>query len=172
MKYLELSTNSFVIADAKKCIGCKQCEVACSVSHSKDAPKTVGNLQRPIMPRLFVTRATSINMPIQCHHCEDAPCAKVCLVGAVKKHKDKIIINEQECIGCKACAIACPFGAIEMTATYKSVANKCDLCNGNSKLACVEACPKKALSLVNLKELKEISNKKALLNLVNMGKEI
>ncbi|HEY8803540.1 MAG TPA: 4Fe-4S dicluster domain-containing protein [Clostridium sp.] len=172
MKDLELTTNSFVIADAKKCINCKVCEVACSVAHSKNTYKTVGNLKSPIMPRLFVTRVGNINMPIQCHHCEDAPCAKVCLVGAIKKQDNKIVINEQECIGCKACAIACPFGAIELSVSYKSVANKCDLCNGNSKLACVEACPNKALSLVNLKELKENRNKKALLNLVNMGKEI
>lgn len=167
---MELLTNSFVIADAKKCINCKVCEVACSVAHTKNA-KTLGNLKGPIMPRLFVTTVGTLNMPIQCHHCEDAPCAKVCIVGAIKKHENKILINEQNCIGCKACAIACPFGAIEMSLSYKSIANKCDLCNGNISLACVEACPEKALSQVNLKELKENRNKKALLNLMNMGKE-
>ncbi|MBU3109970.1 4Fe-4S dicluster domain-containing protein [Clostridium lacusfryxellense] len=169
---MELTTNSFVIADAKKCINCKVCELACAAAHNKNTCKTVGNLEIPIMPRLFVTQVGNINMPIQCHHCEDAPCAKVCLVGAIKNTDNKIVINEQECIGCKACAIACPFGAIELSTSYKSIANKCDLCNGNSKLACVEACPNKALSLVNLKELKENRNKKALLSLVNMGKEI
>ena len=154
---MELITNSFVIADAKKCINCKVCEIACFLVHNKNAPKTVGNLKGPIMPRLFVTRVGSINMPIQCHQCEDAPCAKVCIVDAIKKQEGKIVINEQKCIGCKACAIVCPFGAIEMSLSYKSVANKCDLCNGKSKLACVEACPEKALSQVYLKELKKKS---------------
>jgi len=171
VKYLKLSTNSFIIADAKKCISCKLCEVACSVAHSKNAKKTVGSLNGPLMPRLFVTRFGNLNMPIQCHHCEDAPCAKVCLVGAIKNADNKIIIDEKECIGCKACAIACPFGAIEMSLSCKSIANKCDLCNENNRIACVDACPEKALSLVNLKELITARNKKALLNLVNIGKE-
>ncbi|MDF2930076.1 MAG: hydrogenase, Fe-only [Anaerospora sp.] len=130
--------NSFVIADAKACIGCRVCEVACAVAH---AEKT----------------------PVQCHHCEDAPCAKCCPAGAIGRQNNKVIINEKTCIGCKSCMIACPFGAIELIVSPRTlenpelpsvVASKCDLCNNRSKgPACVQACPRQALTHVNLGEI-------------------
>jgi hydrogenase-4 component A len=51
-------------------------------------------------------------MPIQCRHCEDASCASVCPVKAITRQDNSILLNENLCIGCKMCAIACPFGAI------------------------------------------------------------
>ncbi len=64
-------------------------------------------------PRLIVTQTAQGTMPVQCRHCEDAPCAKVCPVGAITHQDGMIQLNENTCIGCKMCALACPFGAIE-----------------------------------------------------------
>jgi hydrogenase-4 component A len=36
----------------------------------------------------------------------------VCPVKAITHEHDAILLNESLCIGCKLCAIACPFGAI------------------------------------------------------------
>jgi hydrogenase-4 component A len=97
--------NRFVIAEPRLCIGCYTCMPACVVAH-----RTVG-LQAH--PRLVVTHTPRGTMPVQCRQCEDAPCARVCPVGAITHADDAIQLNEQTCIGCKMCALACPFGAIE-----------------------------------------------------------
>ncbi len=52
-------------------------------------------------------------MPVQCRHCEDAPCIKVCPVEAIAQTDDCVQLNESLCIGCNLCAVACPFGAIQ-----------------------------------------------------------
>lgn len=97
--------NRFVIAEAKLCTGCGTCEAACVEVHEQ-----VG-LQA--YPRLHVTETPQGTMPVQCRHCEDAPCAKVCPVAAITHGAGLIELNESTCVGCKMCALACPFGAIE-----------------------------------------------------------
>lgn len=52
-------------------------------------------------------------MPVQCRHCDDAPCIKVCPVEAIRQTGDCVQLNESLCIGCNLCAVACPFGAIQ-----------------------------------------------------------
>lgn len=52
-------------------------------------------------------------MPVQCRHCDDAPCIKVCPVEAIRQTDDAVQLNESLCIGCNLCAVACPFGAIQ-----------------------------------------------------------
>ncbi|MTD77123.1 4Fe-4S binding protein, partial [Escherichia coli] len=68
---------------------------------------------------------------------------------------DRIQFNQQQCIGCKSCMVACPFGTMQIVLTpvaagkVKATAPKCDLCavreNGP---ACLENCPSDALQLV------------------------
>ncbi|MBK5145811.1 4Fe-4S dicluster domain-containing protein [Budviciaceae bacterium BWR-B9] len=96
--------NRFVIAEPKDCIGCNTCMAACSEVH-----KAAGLQSHP---RLIVMRDASSTAPILCRHCEDAPCARVCPVKAITHQNNAIMLNESLCIGCKLCAIACPFGAI------------------------------------------------------------
>lgn len=97
-------TNCLVLADPNRCIGCYTCMTACVVNHQK-----VG-LQA--YPRLLLTHTPTGTMPIQCRHCEDAPCAAVCPVKAITFTGQSVHLNESLCIGCKMCSLACPFGAI------------------------------------------------------------
>ena len=96
--------NIFVIADPSKCIGCYTCEAGCVNVHQKAGLAAY--------PRLQVTRTALGTMPLQCRNCDDAPCEKVCPVKAITFEKRSVQLNESVCIGCKMCALACPFGAI------------------------------------------------------------
>lgn len=56
-----------------------------------------------------------------------------------------MIIDEEQCIGCRACNVACPFGH----AHYDPVARisvKCDYCGGEPE--CVRVCEAGAVSYV------------------------
>lgn len=96
--------NRFVIAEPKRCIGCNTCMAACTQVHRRQGLQT--------HPRLTVERDAQGTAPVLCRHCEDAPCAKVCPVHAITQRDHAVVLNEITCIGCKLCAIACPFGAI------------------------------------------------------------
>ena len=99
--------NRFVIGSAQLCIVCHTCEAACSETHRQHGLQS--------MPRLSVMRSAKESAPQLCHHCEDAPCAGVCPVNAINRVDGAVQLNESLCVSCKLCAIACPFGAIEMS---------------------------------------------------------
>lgn len=156
--------GSFVIGDQSKCTGCKACELACFAAHNKGnhVGNTIGTVEIPVVARLYVTKTEDACMPIQCRHCDNSPCLNACCTpGAIRREGQKIIINDEKCIGCKNCMMACPFGAIEMAPLYRDgkkvfqagaeevkTASKCDLCIDRGTPACVEACPNHALKLV------------------------
>ncbi|TKI05371.1 4Fe-4S dicluster domain-containing protein [Martelella alba] len=96
--------NRFVIAEPQLCIGCNTCMAACTEVHKAEGLQS--------HPRLSVTKTDGQTAPMLCRQCEDAPCARVCPVNAITQGPDSIILNESLCIGCKLCALACPFGAI------------------------------------------------------------
>ena len=164
--------NHFVISSAGLCKECGACEVACAEAHA------AAGLQA--YPRLHATKTAQGLMHIHCRHCEDAPCAEVCPVAAITHGENTIDLNEGTCIGCKMCALACPFGAIEAHGSsiqsqqlthrlddeiappptslldwsvgVRTIAVKCDLCAFRPEgPACIEACPTGALLTVDSK---------------------
>ncbi len=174
--------QKFVVADEDKCVGCKACELACYFAHSRierNAGLTVGTVSSPVMPRLFVTKDGNKSMPVQCRHCEDAPCLNVCEYGAIERTEDGIIINTEKCSGCKECIMACPFGAIELYPMYEDgdsidkldteevrmAAYKCDLCMDRPEgPMCVQVCPNQALRVVTIEDDTDEKLKKAAIN--------
>ena len=178
--------GSFVVADPSKCTGCRACEVACFTSHNanNNVGCTVGTINIPVIPRLYLVKDDVVCMPIQCRHCEDAPCLNTCPVKAISRIDNSVIVDEVKCIGCKTCLLACPFGAIDLLTQYEDskpveqraidesnkIAYKCDLCKDKDKLACVNACPNQALKLVTPLEDKKAKNIKAALSLLSTNK--
>ena len=50
-------------------------------------------------------------LPVQCQHCENPECVKVCPTEASHVAEDGTIqIDKDKCIGCQFCAMACPYG--------------------------------------------------------------
>ncbi|MHA1232121.1 MAG: 4Fe-4S dicluster domain-containing protein [Candidatus Helarchaeota archaeon] len=129
--------SMILIADNNKCNGCRLCELVCSLYHDK----TVS----PLKSRIEIIEVKeTVNVPIFCFQCDDAVCMQVCTVNAITRDEaGRVKIDKDKCINCKACAIACPFGAIGLDASGRVF--KCDLCDpGPPK--CVEICPVNALS--------------------------
>jgi len=113
--------NRFVIADPGRCIGCRVCEIACSTVHSREeTPLTAGNMMNPVQSRLYLVRTPQGAVPVQCRHCEDAPCAAACPVFAITQREGVIYVDEEQCIGCKTCMLACPFGALKLVPVFEN----------------------------------------------------
>ena len=143
--------NRFIMANSQQCIGCHACEVACVMAHN-DEQHVLS--ERHFHPRITVLNSGAQNSPVTCHHCENAPCALSCPNGAISKCDDSVQVNQQKCIGCKACMVACPFGTMEIIVTpldngsAKASAYKCDLCLTRPQgPACIENCPADVLML-------------------------
>ncbi|PKU22368.1 4Fe-4S dicluster domain-containing protein [Telmatospirillum siberiense] len=159
--------NRFVAATPSKCIGCRTCEVACVLAHAGDA--SVERLSGlTFMPRLTVVKTRTVSTTVTCHHCEDAPCVNACPSAAISYRDNSVQVDQERCLGCKTCMIACPFGAmnvitvpatrqfagVTLAAGVKAQAHKCDLCIGrDGGPACVSVCPTKALQAVGRAEM-------------------
>ena len=103
------------------CTGCKTCEIACAVEHSK-SKNLIGALMEayPAHSRVYVEAALTseyeiTKMPMTCRHCDPSPCIAACIPKAMHRIGDDVVTNvggTQECIACGMCVMMCPFGMI------------------------------------------------------------
>jgi carbon-monoxide dehydrogenase iron sulfur subunit len=141
-----------------RCMGCRSCEIACAVEHSKAKNLFVAIGERPTpRKRLHVENPEGLKMPMVCRHCEDAPCVEVCRTGATVKDAITGIVtkNEERCIGCWMCAMVCPYGMVGRQKEVR-IAVKCDLCPDLDVPACVAACPTGTLVFTEQEEFAKI----------------
>jgi anaerobic carbon-monoxide dehydrogenase iron sulfur subunit len=119
------------------CTGCRTCELACSMVKGED-----GNLGLSRI-RIHPTGDESY-MQMTCLQCVDAACTQVCPTGALARNEETgaVDFDEERCIGCMLCEVACPFGHIQFA---DGIPYKCDLCGGDP--ACVKFCPHQALEM-------------------------
>lgn len=169
--------------DLSRCIGCRRCVYACvkENNQSRVNPQlqwirvvrlkngsliNLENAEHYYNPET-VPEPGFMYMPVQCQHCENPPCVRVCPVKATWKEPDGIVVVDYNwCIGCRYCMAACPYKGrvfnwgepnipVEELNTdvhylgnrprMKNVVEKCTFCvqrvrNGRYP-ACVEACP-------------------------------
>ena len=159
-----------IVIDVQKCLACKTCELECAVAHSqaKALVDAVGESPRPTA-RVSVVGAEDFSFPLQCRHCEDAPCIKICPTKAIARLGDDqpVLIDQDKCIGCKWCIMVCPFGVIEMD-DKRRVLIKCDLCcdrlEEGELPACVAGCPTHAIEFKPLAEVVASRKKKAVVS--------
>lgn len=137
-----------IVCDEKKCSGCLACVVACLDQHycESEGDAVSGCIHEKIrLDSGLVRYAVKA-----CHHCEDAPCVKVCPTGALYINEMALVIPVREkCIGCRACEAACSYNIPRFDSEGKLV--KCDGCairQAHGLLpACVKTCNTGALKL-------------------------
>ncbi len=110
-----MSTQYGFYIDSSRCTGCKTCELAC---------KDFKNLSPEVNFRriyeyaggdwteqdgVYTQNVFAYYLSISCNHCDDPACVKVCPSGAMHKREDGfVVVNEEVCIGCRYCHMACP----------------------------------------------------------------
>ncbi|MCL4467691.1 MAG: 4Fe-4S dicluster domain-containing protein [Deltaproteobacteria bacterium] len=106
---------------------------------------------RPI-PRTRVEYRPPLSISTMCRHCEEAECVEACKNGTLTRNEKtgRIELDQDKCLGCWMCIMACPYGAISqftkgIGTEERAVANKCDLCPDREVPACVTVCPNRAL---------------------------
>lgn len=154
-----------VLTDTTKCIGCRMCETACANKNGLPAPEPgqapLESQRRPSATALTVVNrytdpasGRTVSRKEQCMHCDEPACASACLVGALKKLPEgPVVYNEDVCIGCRYCMIACPYEALsfEFDDAFSPAIKKCTMCadvvtQPGGAPACVSACPAQALT--------------------------
>ncbi|RJS89435.1 4Fe-4S dicluster domain-containing protein [Candidatus Bathyarchaeota archaeon] len=145
--------------DERRCLECRECEVACSLYHEKECNPSLSRIQIDFDD--FIPRFPRIQI---CKQCDWPSCYYACL----SIHKEPAIyidertgarvIDEDKCMGCGACASACPLMPERAVIKYKEEGRrriyfKCDLCKDRENgPICVEVCPTKALTFVTAEQ--------------------
>ena len=150
-----------MLVDAGRCArGCDACVRACDDEHGLAPVHGPATDPRWIRKVVLRDRRTGriTTLPLMCQHCADPPCVDVCPTGASFKRADGIVlVDKHTCIGCRYCAMACPFQARGFvhedvgnqkpwSPRGKGTVESCNLCvhridaGAGRGPACVEAC--------------------------------
>jgi len=170
--------KGMLVIFAEKCVGCRSCELACAVEHSssRDLFKAIQEDPLP-QHRVEVETTEGMTLPLQCRHCEDAPCVAVCPTHALEKPSpdSPVSVRDDLWIGCRWCILVCPFGVIKTRRDGKAII-KCDLCEERRKEgkepACVEACPTGALTFMEAEKLSRERRGEFMVSLVKREEKI
>ena len=140
-----MMTRYGMLINTKNCIGCYACRTACQRQNGllpDEAFIRFEEREQGTYPAVSVD-----HLPLQCMHCEDAPCVSVCPTGASQIGPDGIVtVDHGKCIGCLYCVAACPY-QVRVRNSKTGGVDKCRFCNvsnyenGTKMATCVTACP-------------------------------
>ena len=125
-------TQYAIVTDLNRCVGCLACMVACKAVNNVPVGSYWNKVLR-IGPSLKEGGTTwhdveMYYLPVQCQHCDDPECVRVCPTGASHKLEDGTVqIDKSKCIGCQFCAMACPY-SVRYLNEEERVVEKCTLC--------------------------------------------
>lgn len=143
--------------DSAKCVGCYACAVACmdqndiDIAHGEPAYRHIMHFES-----IAAGQVSNAHVSAACMHCESAECLDACPSGALRRDmaSGSVVVRTELCIGCRACAMACPFGIPRFG--NDGTMRKCDGCYARTRFgydpACAEICPTGALSCIDVNE--------------------
>lgn len=136
-----------MIIDVKKCIGCFACQVACQTQNELPPENALIRFEDKEEGKYPNVKYTVL--PVQCQHCQDAPCVSACPTTASYKHETGVtLVDKNKCMGCRRCIAACPYNVRTHIAS-EGVVQGCTLClltevaKGHEPV-CVQTCLTKA----------------------------
>ena len=141
--------------NSERCVGCKTCMVACKKKNN--LPK--GAFYRRVIS-YEVGEFPNATMSRTCNHCADPACMKACPTKAMYRDEADGTIqhNDDICIGCGSCVIACPYH-VPILIEETGMAAKCNACidtrGEDGTPTCVAACGMRALDFGTYEELLE-----------------
>lgn len=170
-KAIDNSKTFAILTDTTACTGCETCVHACKQTYGlgRDRAWRWKNKVDDLSSTRFttiITRPGNRHVRQQCRHCLEPACVSACLVGALqKKDIGPVIYDENRCMGCRYCMMACPYGIPrykwESAIPY---VRKCILCYDRIKIgqrpACVEACPYGATTFGTREEMLELARRR------------
>lgn len=142
------------LVNCDRCIACNACEVSCKNYYQQEA--SVHWRKVYYMQEKELALPIRVGVSLACNHCEDPACMKACPTGAYRKREDGIVVHDNDrCIGCKLCMMACPYKVPCFDKDLGKV-TKCDMCaarqdNGEQPV-CVQSCPMDAISIIDLND--------------------
>ena len=146
-------TRNVIVTDLNRCVDCKACVVACKMDNGI-APGSFWLKILRIGPNPIAGKSGQYPdvemyyLPVQCQHCENPECVKVCPTEASHKTADGTVqVDKEKCIGCQFCAMACPYG-VRYLNEEERVVEKCTLCEQQTTQGelplCVQGCTGRA----------------------------
>ncbi|MGD0827416.1 MAG: 4Fe-4S dicluster domain-containing protein [Desulfobaccales bacterium] len=151
-----------ILIDTTKCIGCRACQVACKSWNDLKGGKATFS-ETWSNPRFLssnqYTRIVFREIPRsdgrlewhfisrRCMHCLDPACVSACPVAAlVKLPSGPVVYDDERCIGCRYCMLACPFQIPKFQwESPVPLVRKCTFCADRQAMglapACTTTCP-------------------------------
>ncbi len=151
-----------ILIDTTKCIGCRACQVACkswndlkggqaTFSETWSNPRYLSSNQYTRIVFREIPRADGRLewhfISRRCMHCLDPACVSACPVAAlVKLPSGPVVYDDERCIGCRYCMMACPFQIPKFQwESAVPLVRKCTFCADRQAVglapACTTTCP-------------------------------
>jgi formate dehydrogenase iron-sulfur subunit len=151
-----------ILIDTTKCIGCRACQVACkswndlkgdkaTFSETWSNPRFLSSNQYTRIVFREIPRSDGrlewYFISRRCMHCLDPACVSACPVAAlVKLPSGPVVYDDERCIGCRYCMMACPFQIPKFQwESAVPLVRKCTFCADRQAMglapACTTTCP-------------------------------